>query len=57
MSYKRVGMGRTKYRIEALQTKEKKNEYRLKLQNRFEVLNGTEDFQNVEETWQTTKDI
>jgi hypothetical protein len=36
MSYKRVGTGRMKYRIEALQTKEKKNEYRLKLQNRFE---------------------
>jgi hypothetical protein len=57
MSYKRVEMGRTKYRIEALQTKEKKNEYRLELQNRFEVLNETEDSQNIEEIWQTIKDI
>jgi hypothetical protein len=56
MSRKRVGMGRTKYRTETLQTKEKKNEYRLKLQNRLEVLNKTEDFQNIEEIWQTIKD-
>jgi hypothetical protein len=56
MSYKREGMRRTKYRIEVLQSKEKMNEYRLKLQNRFEVLNETEDFQNIEETWQTIKD-
>jgi hypothetical protein len=57
MSYKRVGTGRTKYRIEALHTKKKKNEYRMKLQNRFEVLNEREDSQNIEEIWQTIKDI